>query len=163
MPLIPPDLANKYESAWKAKSPAEAIVAQKEAKAMSSYVDTGLTAMGGVPTSTPGMPGLASNLESLWKSHAPNEDIVGKQESLAIHNLIMATMTSGGKHGVGGFMSGTPSALGNDLASFYKSHQPNETLAALKKAKIVDSYLKSITWRGSGTPPDFVPDISSLS
>ncbi|MCG8339336.1 MAG: hypothetical protein MJE63_32920 [Proteobacteria bacterium] len=163
MPLNYANLANEFESAWKAKNPSEMVTAIKEAKAISAFIDSGITAMGGVPTSAPMIPVLANELAGMWQSKLPNEDLVGKQEAKAIHGMIMGTMTAGGKHGVGGFMSGSPAGLANELASLYKQHLPAESLAAIKKAKAIDSYVKSCIFRGSGVGPDYIPDISSLS
>lgn len=163
MPLVFANLANEYESAWSAKHPSEMVTAIKEAKALSAFIDSGMTAMGGVPRSAPMVSILANELASLWSSKLPNEEMVGKKEAAAIHTMVMGTMTSGGKHGVGGFMAGSPAGLANDLASLYKKHLLTEALAAIKKAQMIDSYLKSCIFRGSGVGPDFIPDISGLS
>ena len=163
MALNPATLADSLESAWKAKSPAPGIPAQKLANAISQFINGGQTAMMGVPNSSGGISLTAMTLESSWNAKLPNAQLVAKKEANAIHQMVMATITSGGKHGVGGFMSGSDSLMADDFARLYKSFQPNEKLVALKKAKIIDSYLKACVFRGSGTPPDYIADISSVS
>ncbi len=144
-------------------SPAEMIVAQKEANGISQFIDTGQTAMGGVPTSAVGIPMLANCLSRIWKSKLPAYELVGKQESIAIHAMVMGTLTAGGKHGVGGFMVGNAALMGNGLGKLYKDQLPSEELVAFKKAKIIDSHVKSCIFRGSGVGPDYTPDISGLT
>jgi hypothetical protein len=163
MALIPTLLADKFEAAWKAKSPAPIIPAQKEANAISQFIDGGQTAFMGVPKSSAGIPLLATLLANTWKSRLPDAQLVGKKEAAGIHQMVMATITSGGKHGVGGFMAGTDSLLADDLARTYKSYLPSEKLVAMKKARNIDTYLKSQVFRGSGVSPEYTPDISSLS
>ncbi len=163
MPLIFTQLANEFESAWRSQNPSEMPTAQKEAKAISAFIDSGMTAMGGVPSSAPMLSVLANDLASIWQAKMPGADIIAQKEALAIHTMLTGTITSGGKHGVGGFMSGSPAALGNDLAGIYKDQMPSENMVAMKKAQAIDSYVKSCVFRGSGVGPDFVPDISGLT
>lgn len=119
--------------------------------------------MGGVPNSSSAIPLLATSLESTWRSRLPDAQLVAKKEANAIHQMVMMTGTSGGKHGVGGFNSGSDSLMGDEFARLYKNRLPKERLVAIKKAKIIDTHVKTCVYRGSGVGPDWVPDISSLS
>lgn len=163
MSLNPSSLADAFESAWKQQSPDEAIVAMKEAKAVSQFIDQGQTGMKGVPVSAAGISGLANCLDNTRKSRPPSPEISAKQESMGIHAMLTSTITSGGKHGSGGFMSGSPGQLGSDLGKLYKDQLPSEQLVAVKKAKIIDAYVKSCTFYGCGVPPDMTPDISPIT
>jgi len=163
MALNPITLADTLELAWKAKSPVPMIPAKKMSNAISQFINGGQTAMMGVPNSSVGVSPLATLLANTWKSRLPHAQLVAKKEAVGIHQMVMATTTSGGKHGVGGFMSGSDSLMVDDFARLYKSFLSNERLVALKKAKIIDSYLKACIFRGSGVPPDWTPDVSGLS
>lgn len=163
MTLNPSPLADGYESAWKKKSPAEIIVAKKEANELSQYFDKGQTAMKGVPSSASGISLLAESLANVWKAKLPDGILVGKKESIAIHQMVMQIKTSGGKHGTGGFMSGSCQLLGENLGRLHNSYPANERLAAIKRSRHIDTYFKEIMFLGTGIAPDFVPDISSMS
>ena len=153
-------LANDLEGAYGKRS-VPAVTGQKKAKAFSQFIDQGQTAQKGVPVSAPGIAGLASEYANTWEKRLP-ADVSAKKEAIAEHNLIVATTTSGGKHGVGGFMSGSPASYAQDLAKLFKKRLPTQ-LMAVKEAKLKDQYVKSLTFQGSGVAPDFVPDISPLS
>ncbi len=163
MPLMNMSLANEFESAWKVMNPAEMPTAMKEAKAVSAFIDTGMTAMGGVPVSSQGIPTMANELVSLWQSKLPDVKLVANKEASIIHNLLMGAITAGGKHGVGGFQSGNMAQMANDLSKLYKDKLPSTALVAMKKAKIIDSHVKSCIFRGCGVPTDMTPDISGLT
>ncbi len=163
MPLNPNLVADSLESVWRKQSPDEMIPARRIATSISQYIDSGQTAMMGIPSSSPGISQLSDELRKVWKDQKPDAVLVGLKEAKAIHNMVQATTTAGGKHGVGGFQSGSEALMAEQFSKLYRDKMNDERLIALKKARILDSYLKSCVFRGCGVGPDFIPDISGLT
>ncbi len=161
MPLIPNQYSDAVKQGYKKKSSARIIPGQKKAQSFSQFTDKGLTAMGGMPVTSHCIPMLANDYVSIWKKRFPSE-LGARKEAQAEHNLLKQAKTSGGKHGVGGWMSGDFNAYANQLANLYKKQLPLD-LMVLKEGDLKANFIKQQVFRGSGVGPDFVPDISGLT
>lgn len=161
MPLISAQYSNTVKSAYEKRNSASIITAQKKSTAFSQFIDKGVTAMGGVPVTTHGVSGLAGQYVSIWKKNLPS-GLGAKKEAKAEHSLLKGAKTSGGKHGVGGWMSGDYNAYANQLGSLWKKRLL-VSLMSLKEGKLKGSFVKAQVYKGSGISPDYIPDISGLT
>ena len=161
MPLIPSQYSNAVKPAYEKKNSARIITAQKKATAFSQFTDKGVTAMGGVPVTSHGISLLANQYVSTWEKNLPAK-LGAKKEAKAEHGLLKGAITSGGKHGVGGWMSGDFNAYASQLDSLWDKLL-KVSLMTMKEGKLKDTFVKGQLFNGKGVAPDFVPDISGVT
>lgn len=161
MPLIPNQYSNTVKAAYKKRNSARIITAMKKARAFSQFTDSGITSMGGIPLTSSGISQLSNQYVSIWKKHHPSP-LGSKKEAKAEHALLKGAITSGGKHGIGGWMSGDFSSYASQLGNLWKKQFPTG-LMVIKEGKMKDTFVKGQIFHGKGIGPDFTPDISGLT
>ena len=161
MPLIPSQYSNTVKSAYEKRNSARIITGMKKARAFSQFIDSGITAMGGIPVTSHGIPQLANQYVSIWKKRLPSE-IGARKEANSEHLLLKIAITSGGKHGIGGWISGDFNVYANQLGNLWKKRLL-VGLMSIKEGNLKDTFVKGQVYHGKGVPPDYTQDISGLT
>lgn len=161
MPLIPAPYSNNIKSAYKKRSSARVLTAKKKATAFSQLIDKGVTAMGGIPVTSHGIAALTQKYVSIWKKNL-SATLSAKKEAKAEHAMLKGAKTVGGKHGIGGWMSGDFNAYASRLGNLYKKQLPLSVMV-IKEGKEKVTFIQAQIMEGKGVPPDNIPDISALS
>lgn len=161
MPLIPTQYSNAVKPAYSKRNSARIVTAQKKSTAFSQFTDKGVTALGGIPVTSHGINLLANQYVSIWKKNLPSK-LGAKKEAKAEHDLLKGAKTSGGKHGIGGWMSGDFNAYASQLGNLWGKQLPTG-LMVIKEGNLKDTLVKGQMYKGSGIPVDFIPDISGLT
>ncbi len=161
MPLIPIQYSNAIKPVYEKKNSARFITAKKKSTAFSQFIDSGITAMGGIPVTSHGVYPLANQYVSIWKKNYLSK-IGARKEAKAEHGLLKVAKTLGGKHGTGGWMSGSFASYAVQLGNLWNKRLITP-LMVVKEGKLKDTFVKEQIFHGTGVGPDYTQDYSGLT